>query len=48
MVLELSGETEMEGHVSGQNCTDNQLPNLLHCTHKQCFRDGGCLHATAC
>lgn len=32
MVLELSSEAEMEGHVGGQNCTDDQLPNLLHCT----------------
>ncbi len=30
MVLELRGKTEMEGHVSGQDCADDQLPDLLH------------------
>lgn len=34
VVLELCGETEMEGHVCGQNCTDDQLPDLLHRTCK--------------
>lgn len=32
MVLELSGKTEMEGHVGGKDCTDDQLSNLLHRT----------------
>lgn len=32
MILELSGETEVEGHVSGQDGTNDQLPDLLHCT----------------
>lgn len=29
MVLELSGEAEMEGHVGGQDCTDDQFPDFL-------------------
>ena len=32
MVLELGREAEMEGHVSGQNGADDQLPDLL-CQH---------------
>ena len=32
MVLELGCEAEMEGHVSGQNGADDQLPDLL-CQH---------------
>ena len=32
MVLEVSGEAEVEGHVSGHDGTDDQLPDLLHCT----------------
>lgn len=37
MVLEFSGKTEVEGHVGGQDCTDDQLPDLLHgaCTNAQ-------------
>ena len=30
MVLEVSGEAEVEGHVGGHDRTDDQLPDLLH------------------
>ena len=29
MVLEVIGQAEMEGHVRGQNGTDDRLPDLL-------------------
>ena len=51
MILELSGKTEMEGHVCGKDCTDDQLSNLLHCTPatlSNCFYNDSCLRATAC
>ena len=35
MVLELSGQTEVKGHVSGQNCADDQLSDLLHFTYNR-------------
>lgn len=30
MVLEVIGQAEVERHVSGQDGTDDQLPDLLH------------------
>lgn len=30
MVLEVSGKAEVERHVGGHDCTDDQLPDLLH------------------
>ena len=35
MVLELGGQAEMEGHVCGQNGTDDQLPDFLQCVQYQ-------------
>ena len=32
MILELCGETEVEGHVSGQDGADDQLADLMHTT----------------
>lgn len=30
MVLEVCSQAEVEGHVGGHDCTDDQLPDLLH------------------
>ncbi len=30
MILELCGEAEVEGHVSGHDGADDQLPDFLH------------------
>lgn len=32
VILELGCQTEVEGHVSGQDCADDQLPDLLQLT----------------
>ena len=38
MVLEVVREAEVEGHVCGQDGTDDQLPDFLHTqTHRQCY-----------